>query len=279
MTSIDSIDIFDLSHTAQQAAIKAGEILREGFYTDVATTAKSSHHDVVTIFDTKSEDCIFSAIAQAYPNHVCLGEESGFSTDPQGKVVWIIDPLDGTLNFAQQIPIFTISIAAVYENKVLCGIIYQPMSGELFVATQGGGAFLNGEKIHVSSTDDISHGVYAIGFPYVAPGESPANVDYCFNLLRHGTPIRNLGSGALNMAYLAAGRFDGFWIPSLYSWDMAAGKLLVEEAGGMVTKQNGKPFDTLITTSSFDIVATNGLLHDKIIAALSKGLCKNNLYD
>lgn len=268
MTNIPSIDISKFAYTAEQAAIKAGEILREGFYTEVKTTAKSSRHDVVTIFDTKSEDCIFSMIKDVFPDHVFLGEESGFSTDPHGKVVWIVDPLDGTLNFARQIPIFTISIAAVYDNQVQCGIVYQPMTSELFVAKKGGGAFLNGEKIHVSATDDISHGVYAIGFPYVLPGESPANVDYCFDLLRRGTPIRNIGSGALNMAYLAAGRFDGFWIPSLYSWDMAAGMLLVEEAGGKVSHQNGNPFDNLVVISSFDILATNGHLHAKILAAL-----------
>lgn len=270
MTYDDYDDISNFAKRAEQAAIKAGEILREGFYTEVETTTKTSHHDVVTIFDTKSEDCIFSTISEFYPDHVFLGEESGLKTDPQGKVVWIVDPLDGTLNFAQQIPIFTISIAAVYENQVLCGVVYQPMTGELFVAKRGQGAFLNQERIHVSSTDEISHGVYAIGFPYVKPGESPANVDYCFDLLRRGTPIRNLGSGALNMAYLAAGRFDGFWIPSLYSWDMAAGFLLVEEAGGRVTHQNGQGIDRLVTTESFDIIATNGLLHDKILASLKQ---------
>lgn len=261
-------NISDLASLAEQAAIKAGEILREGFYTKVETTTKSSHHDVVTIFDTKSEECIFAMINQAFPDHVCFGEESGLSTDPHGKVVWIVDPLDGTMNFSRQIPIFTISIAAVYENQVLCGIVYQPMTGELFVAKKGSGAFLNGERIQVSTIDCLSHGVYAIGFPYVHPGESPANIDYCFELLRRGTPIRNIGSGALNMAYLAAGRFDGFWIPSLYSWDMAAGLLLVEEAGGKVTHQNGKPFDQLVVTHPFNILATNGLLHDKILEAL-----------
>jgi myo-inositol-1(or 4)-monophosphatase len=264
----NDIDIDQLAFTAQQAAIAAGEILREGFYTEVKTTAKSSRHDVVTIFDTKSEECIFSRIHESFPEDVFLGEESGLSTNPQGKVVWIVDPLDGTMNFSRQTPIFTISIAAVYENQVLCGVVYQPMTGELFVAKKGQGAFLNQEKIHVSSTDEVSHGVYAIGFPYVAEGESPLNVDFCFKLLRQGTPIRNLGSGALSMAYLAAGRFDGFWIPSLYSWDMAAGYLLVEEAGGKVSHQDGRPFDHLVTIDAFDIIATNGSLHDKLLDAL-----------
>jgi myo-inositol-1(or 4)-monophosphatase len=264
------MDVSRLAYVAQQAAIKAGEILREGFYTKVQTTEKSSRHDVVTIFDTKAEECIFSVIEESYPEHVFLGEESGLSTNPQGKVVWIVDPLDGTLNFSRQIPIFTISIAAVYENQVLCGIVYQPMTSELFVAIKGKGATLNEEKIQVSSIKDVSHGVYAIGFPYVKPGESPSNVDYCFELLSRGTPIRNLGSGALNMSYLAAGRFDGFWIPSLYSWDMAAGILLIEEAGGKVTRQNGSPITQLVSTEPFDIIASNGYLHDSIIHSLQK---------
>ena len=268
MTNKPSIDISALAQVAEHAAINAGEILREGFYTEVKTTSKSSRHDVVTIFDTKSEECIFSIINEAFPEHVCLGEESGLSTDPHGKVVWIVDPLDGTMNFSRQIPIFTISIAAVYENEVLCGVVYQPMTGELFLAKKRGGAFLNGQKIHVSAIDDISHGVFAVGFPYVSPGETPANVEFCFNLLRRGTPIRNIGSGALTMAYLAAGRFDGFWIPALYSWDMAAGMLLIIEAGGKVTHQNGKPFDNLVITTPFDIIASNGHLHGKLLAEL-----------
>lgn len=265
MTNEQPINISDLAFTAEQAAIKAGEILRQGFYTEFKTTAKSSHHDVVTIFDTRSEDCIFSIIHESFPDHVSLGEESGLSTDPQGKVVWIVDPLDGTMNFARQVPIFTISIAAVYNHQVLCGVVYQPMTSELFVAKKGGGAFLNGERIHVSSIKDISHGVYAIGFPYASKDESPIDLNVYFELLQKGVPIRNLGSGALNMSYIAAGRFDGFWIPSLHSWDMAAGLLLVEEAGGKVTHQNGKPFDNLAVTNSFDIVATNGYLHDQIL--------------
>lgn len=263
-----SLNISNLAVVAEQAAIKAGEILREGFYTEFKTTSKTSHHDVVTIFDTKSEENIFSTIHEVYPDHVFLGEESGLSTDPHGKVVWIVDPLDGTMNFSRQIPIFTISIAATYNNQVLCGVVYQPMTGELFVAQKGKGAFLNNEKIHVSSIDLIAHGVYAIGFPWA--GESIHHLKYCFELLKEGTPIRNLGSGALNLCYVAAGRFEGFWIPSLYTWDMAAGMLIVEEAGGKVTRQNGKPFDHLVTTKSFDLIATNGYLHDKIVASMKE---------
>lgn len=271
MSSESIPDVSNLSSIAEQAAIKAGEILREGFYTEFKIQAKTSHYDVVTIFDTRSEECIISTIHEAFPDHVFLGEESGFSKDPQGKVVWIIDPLDGTMNFSRQIPIFTISIAAVYNNQVLCGVVYQPMTGELFVARKGQGAFLNGEPIHVSQTDDISRGIFAIGFPYISPGQTTQNVDFCFELLRRGTPIRNLGSGALNMSYLAAGRFDGFWIPFLYSWDMAAGMLIVEEAGGKVTHQNGEPFNNLVVNHSFDILATNGYLHEKILAAIKQG--------
>ena len=118
----------------------------------------------MTIFDTKSESCIFSIIKQYFPDHVLLGEESGFSNDPTGKVVWIVDPLDGTMNFSRQIPIFTISIAAVYDNQILCGVIYQPMSGELFVAKKASGAFRNGEKIHVSSIDNVSQALTPLVF-------------------------------------------------------------------------------------------------------------------
>lgn len=262
------VDIESFAFAAQQAAIKAGQILREGFYTEIKTTSKSSRHDVVTIFDTKSEECIFRTLQDAFPSHVCMGEESGLKTDPTGKVVWIIDPLDGTLNFSRQLPIFTISIAAVYDNEVLCGVIYQPMTDELFVAKKGLGAFLNGKRIHVSQTKEVLHGIYAIGFPYIDLGESPKNVDYCFDLLNQGTPIRNIGSGALNMAYLAAGRFDGFWIPSLYSWDMAAGLLMIEEAGGKVTRQDGRCFEQLVVTDPFDILATNGHLHQELLNSL-----------
>lgn len=263
-------ELDQIAYVAEQAAIAAGELLRKGFYTEIEKKSKSSLHDVVTIYDTQAETLIFSHIREKYPDSLLLGEESGFSEIPSDKLTWIVDPLDGTINFSRKIPIFTVSIGVVYDEEVICGVIYDPMTNELFIAKKGQGVYLNGEKIKVSNTQNIEEGVYAIGFPYVINGTSTENTNFYFNLLNQGIPLRNIGSGALNLAYVAAGRYDGFWIPALYSWDLCAGKLMIEESGGKVTKQNGTALPSLITTDSFDMLATNGILHSKILEAFNK---------
>jgi myo-inositol-1(or 4)-monophosphatase len=254
---------------AEQAAIKAGGLLREGFSAELEKRRKTSMHDIVTIYDTKAEESVFSTIRETFPDHVFLGEESGLSGSTQDKVTWIVDPIDGTINFYRKIPLFSVSIAAVYNEEVLCGVVYNPITDELFSAQKGKGAFLNGQKINVSSIANMNEGIYAIGFPYEMSHISEKNVALYFKVLNQGAPIRNLGSGALSLAYVAAGKIDAFWIPSLYAWDMAAGMLLVTEAGGIVTSQTGKNFEKIATTDALDILATNRLLHDKILTELT----------
>ena len=261
-------DIHLLTAVAEQAAIKTGAFLRKAYAGVVEKKSKTSFHDIVTVCDTQSEEFIFSILKNAFPSHAFLGEETGMKENYANKITWIVDPIDGTINFVRKIPFFSVSIAATLNNEVLCGVVYNPITEERFVAKKGFGATLNGEAIHVSKTDQIEQGIYAIGFPYIINAISSKNIDLYFKILKHGAPIRNLGSGALSLAYTAAGKLDGFWIPSLYTWDMSAGMLLLKEAGGKITRQNGEDFGTIATHKPFDILATNGLLHDEILNEL-----------
>jgi len=176
----------------------------------------------------------------------------------------VIDPLDGTVNFAHNLPIFSVSIAAVKGKDILCGVVYHPILDELFVAVKGQGATLNGKKINHSETEDFTRAFLVTGFPYNVH-ENPGHcIDHFVSIVQSGIPIRRLGSAALDLAYVACGRFDGFWEINLNPWDVAAGVLLVREAGGTVTQYNGAEY--LITNDN--LLSSNGLIHDQIIETL-----------
>lgn len=251
---------------ATQTALRAGELLRKGFGTKYRISSKQGIQNLVTEYDKASEECIISSILSSFPDHSFLAEESGATRQNPSKVLWVIDPLDGTVNFAHNIPVFCVSIAATFGGETLCGVIYQPMTQELFIAEKGGGAYLNGVPLRVTTTARMEESMMATGFPYNV-NENPLHcVDYFSEMTKHGIPIRRLGSAAIDLAYVAAGRFDAYWEVSLYPWDLAAGKLLVEEAGGRVTHYDGSPRDLL---SEKTILATNGALHDQMIATLT----------
>jgi len=249
------------------AALEAGSILRDGFGTTFKISSKKERHDLVTEFDIRSEQAIISHIKAQFPNHTFLAEESGESSSEltsDSTVRWIIDPLDGTVNFAHSIPIFAVSIAAEVNGKLSCGVIYQPLLDELFVAEKGNGARLNGKQIQVSSTPNLRESFLVTGFPYSVSENTSTFVDNFHRFLKLGLPIRRLGSAALDLAYVSAGRFDGFWEIGLSPWDVAAGVLLIEEAGGKITQYSGDNY--VITDKS--IVATNSLIHNEIIEVL-----------
>lgn len=248
-----------------QAALHAGHILRRGFGTNFVISSKTSDLNVVTEFDKASEKAIIDFIAEHYPDHVFLAEESGSSSEDASPVRWIIDPLDGTMNFAHHIPVFSISIAALIEEQVEVGIVYQPMTDELFVAQKGRGAYLNGNRLQVSRVTDMRLAIGATGFPYDQIEKRKQSIELFNRFLHVGNPIRIIGSAALNLAYVASGRFDVFWLSNLYPWDIAAGKLLIEEAGGLVTHYDGSKHDMFKQTSA---LATNGLLHDQVLPFL-----------
>ncbi len=248
-----------------EAALAAGELLRQGFGGTFSVSSKSGVHNLVTEYDHRAEEQIIAFLRSEFPASEFLAEESGGETSSSEALQWIIDPLDGTVNFAHGIPIFSVSIAARQGGETVSGVVYQPITHELFVAQRGGGAFLNGNPIRVSSTSELKNGILATGFPYNL-AENPGDcIEHFTDILKQGLPIRRLGSAAIDLCYVASGRFDGFFEISLAPWDCAAGILLIEEAGGKVSRWNETPLDIF----SYDsVLATNGRLH----GALSKVL-------
>jgi myo-inositol-1(or 4)-monophosphatase len=217
--------------------------------------------DIVTEADRMSEALILSAIRRQYPGHDVLAEESS-ATHNGSSFRWIIDPLDGTTNYAHGYPVFCVSIALEIEGDICLGVVFNPMLDEMFVAEKGGGAYLNGHNLSVSKTTILSHSLLATGFPYDIRENKNNNINYFTEMARKVQAIRRAGSAALDLAYVAAGRFDGFWELKLMPWDTAAGCLLVQEAGGLITDLAGLPFHL----QSPHILASNGRLHQDMIA-------------
>lgn len=261
-----------LTVTATNAALKAGHMVKQSFGSKVSFSVKEGRHNIVTEMDKKIEEEIIAMIKLQFPEHSFLAEESGESGE-EGKIKWIIDPIDGTLNYAHQIPLFCVSIAAAFGSEILSGVIYNPMTEELFIAEKGFGAYLNGEKLKVSQTAILDSAVLATGFPYNVH-ENPLNcLDHFITFSKVGLPIRKIGSAALNLGYLAAGRYDAFWATSLHPWDYSAGKLLLEEAGGQMTNFSGEPINNLNETP---IIASNGVLHSQMLKNIQSKLTNNN---
>ncbi len=257
-----------LSHLtliAIEAALQAGELLREGFGTHFAISSKEGRHNLVTEYDHRCEKTIIDFLKIHIPSSTFIAEESGQSGEPHADILWIIDPLDGTVNFAHQIPVFSVSIAAQSQGKVISGVVYQPITHELFVAEIGKGAFLNGKPLCVSEVHSLNQAILATGFPYDIATNPFHCIDHFVEILKQGIPIRRLGSAAIDLAYTAAGRFVGFFEVNLSPWDMAAGKLLVEEAGGKVTQWDGSPCDI---HAHKPILATNGRIHEALSSHL-----------
>jgi myo-inositol-1(or 4)-monophosphatase len=255
----------ELACVGIQAALNAGTLLRSGFGGRFAITSKPGVQNLVTEYDAASEESIISAIFNAFPDHAILAEESGEIAKPNSAVTWIIDPLDGTVNFAHNIPVFSVSIAAATQKTIVMGVVFQPMTGELFVAEKGKGAFLNGRQIFVSRVPRLEMSILSTGFPYNVDKDPLECVEKFARMQLKGVPIRRLGSAAIDMSYVAAGRFDAFWEVGLHPWDMAAGKLLVEEAGGRVTHWDGSSHQVYGYET---MLATNGLLHSAMLEHL-----------
>ncbi len=257
-----------LTNHAVEAAIQAGSLLRKGFGTTFEISTKAGIQNFVTEYDHASEKCIISFLEELYPSHAFLCEESGAygaSSLEKAEILWIIDPLDGTSNFIHNIPLFCISIGALGPQGIVTGVIYQPMSDELFVAEKNKGAFLNGKKMEVSKTLQFAGGIGATSFPHNISENPLGCIDHFVKILKKETIIRNLGSSAINAAYVAAGRFDAYWTISLCPWDIAAANLMIEEAGGKVTTYEGTPYPVL---SGSPVVASNGFVHDELLSYL-----------
>jgi myo-inositol-1(or 4)-monophosphatase len=250
---------------AQEAAREAGCLLRSSMEEGREISFKGVV-DLVTNFDRQSQDLIHDRLSAAFPEHGFLAEE-GLSRRGNSEHRWVFDPLDGTTNFAHRFPIFTVSIALEFRGSVVLGVVYDPMREEMFHAVAGEGAWLNGRKISVSSVADLDGSLLATGFPYDLR-ESPVNNIAHFNhYLTRAQAVRRCGSAALDLCYVACGRFDGFWELKLKPWDQAAGALIVEQGGGRVSDFSGGAFDI----TGQECLASNGLVHEGMIRVLALG--------
>ncbi|RDV29263.1 inositol-1-monophosphatase [Alteromonas aestuariivivens] len=225
---------------AVRAARVAGTIIVRGFENrdDLVKESKAAN-DYVTQIDKEAEKAIIHKIQQSYPNHTFLGEESGETSGSESDFQWIIDPLDGTTNFIKGIPHFAVSIALLYKGRLDQAVVFDPIRGELFTASRGNGAQLNGYRIRVTKPRDLSETVLATGTPFKNKnqfGEFALSLNKIFH---ECGDVRRAGSAALDLAYVAAGRYDGYWERGIKAWDIAAGELLVREAGGLVTDFTG----------------------------------------
>lgn len=253
-----------------EAAYAAGEIIQSYFQGSFKVGNKEGINNLVTEVDTKAETKIIEIIQSYYPDHFIVSEEVGELTS-DSSYKWIIDPIDGTVNFAHGIPICCVSIALVFEGKPILGAVYNPMMNEFFFAEKGKGAFLNDQQIHVSQKSDFRKACLVTGFPYKWPKTTEHPIKVFERFIMQGLPVRRLGSAAIDLCWVACGRFDGFWEYNLSAWDVAAGYLIIEEAGGRVTDFDGKPY------SVFDrqTLATNGLIHDKMLQLIHDKDAKN----
>jgi len=227
-----------LQTIAVRAVRKAGDfIIREN--DRIKSVEFKSAHDYVTNVDKAAEQIIIDTIHNAYPAHSFLGEETGASGESDYQ--WIIDPIDGTTNYMRKVPHWAISIACKVKGKTEVGVIYDPLRDELFTAVRGRGAQLNSKRIRVSNSRGLEHSLLATGFPFRHPQKIEQYLTIFKQLFPHCSDMRRAGSAALDLAYVAAGRFDGFWEFGLSEWDIAAGVLIVKEAGGMVSDLHGNP--------------------------------------
>jgi myo-inositol-1(or 4)-monophosphatase len=250
---------------AKEAAWRAGRMLKKNIDASREVSFKGII-DLVTNFDNQSQRMILKHLSTIFPDHGFLAEE-GLSETKGSEFQWIIDPLDGTTNYAHRFPVFTVSIALEAKGKVVVGVVYDPMRGETFWAAKGEGAFLNGREIRVSSIDDLNKGLLATGFPYDIRVSEANNIVHFNNFLTRAQALRRCGSAAMDLCYVACGRFDGFWELKLKPWDMAAGALMVQEAGGRVSGFQNEEF----SLSRSEILASNGLIHQQMVEVLKLG--------
>ena len=251
---------------AVELARSGGEVLKHYMSREKQVELKA-RANLVTIADKESEALIIRRIHERYPAHAVLAEESGESgSDDSGEGKWIIDPLDGTTNFAHQYPFFSVSIAFEQRGEIVCGAVYDPVRDEMFSGARGLGAFVNGLPIRISDAGKLGGALLLTGFPYGVREKIRLAMSQFEAFIIESQAVRRGGSAALDLCYLAMGRCDGFWELDLHPWDTAAGKVIVEEAGGRVTDFRGNPFSIY----GKDILVSNGKIHEEMIAVLKK---------
>ena len=265
MAAMSRSELLRYATAASRAAVDAGALLARHVGRPKRVQTKRSAIDLVTEIDRASETRIHRRLHRAFPTFGFLGEEHGErrATSP---FRWIVDPLDGTNNFVHGMPLFGVSIGLEYRQQLVVGVIYDPLRRELFVATRHGGAFLNGRRIHVSTTRRLSQSLLSTGFSSNFLTHDQPYLGWFQAAQRHSHGVRRIGSTVLSLASIAAGRLEGFYERDLWPWDMAAGILLVKEAGGRVTDLAGRP----PTLSHGALLATNGRIHGELLRLLRR---------
>ncbi|MCW3074142.1 MAG: inositol monophosphatase [Flaviaesturariibacter sp.] len=255
-----------LKKTLLKAVHAAAEVIRGFDDQDFLVSNKEGINNLVTEVDHVSEKVIIQTIKDAFPTHDIISEEVGeLLQDSEYK--WIIDPIDGTVNFAHRIPICCISIGIEKSGEMIMGAVFNPFMNELYVAERGEGATLNDKKISVSKKEKVINACLVTGFPYTYLDEPNGPLQTFERFIRKGVPVRRLGSAAIDLCWVAAGRFDGFYEHKLQAWDSAAGFIIVEEAGGKVTNLQGEPYSPYQP----GIIASNGVIHEELVQVVNHG--------
>ena len=256
----------DALKVAVSAALSAGKIQRERSR-NIGRISPKGDYDLVTEVDILCEQEVIRVIKKRFPDHQILAEESGASHGVSSPSKWIIDPLDGTINYAHGFPCYCVSIGLEHEGEIVIGVVYNPNMDELFVAEKGKGATLNSDPISVSTIPELKDSLLVTGFAPEVVHSPDDNIDTFRDFMKASQAVRRPGSAAIDLCYTAMGRFEGFWELKLHSWDIAAGFLIVQEAGGKVTKLDGNPLHVY----DREILASNGLVHDEMVGILGKG--------
>ncbi|MGD0228998.1 MAG: inositol monophosphatase family protein [Syntrophorhabdales bacterium] len=250
---------------AVELAFESGRIQKRR-YQERHSIYHKGEINIVTDVDLECQERIIALISKRFPDdHIIAEEQKNVFDGSRNR--WIIDPIDGTTNYAHGYPFFCTSVAYEVGGQVVCGVVYNPIFDELFFGEAGKGSYLNGQRLAVSATTEMKQSLLVTGFPYDLDTNKKNNINHFVDFLHHAQAVRRDGSAALNFSYVAAGRFDGFWELNLSSWDMAAGALIVTEAGGLVTGLGGGPFDVY----RGQVIASNGLIHGDMVRILKEG--------
>lgn len=261
---MNDLDPRVLRDAACAFALAAGALVREG-YGRIHAPERKGRIDLVTEYDKRSEALLLTRITEQFPSHAVLAEESGAHESAGARARWLVDPLDGTTNFAHNYPFFAVSVGVEVDGEMTAGAIFDPVANELFAAARGMGATLNDAPIRVSACGGLEDALLVTGFPYDVREHPERHVPLFQDFLVRAQGIRRDGSAALNLAYLACGRFDGFWEGNLAPWDIAAGSLIVREAGGVLSDYEGGP----LRLDGRRIVAAGAALHPKLLEVIA----------